>query len=122
MLQIYKSERRGKSMKKKILFVSVLAVVMLVGISFATAVNPSTTSNNKKKESPLFKIRTRHALGEKLIEMLKNFITKFLGERRFFLPFQWLKNRGDMSLWERLRLKEPSVMCGPTSHPIPCPK
>ena len=76
-------------MNKKILAVSILAVFMLVAISFATAIN---TTPAKKKESPLFKIRTKLAIGERLENLRENIKAKFVGERIFFLPFQWIKN------------------------------
>jgi hypothetical protein len=76
-------------MNKKILMVSVLAVFMLVAISFATAIN---TTPAKKKESPLFQIRTRLAIGERLQDLKDTLKARFVGERLFFLPFNWLKN------------------------------
>jgi hypothetical protein len=120
-------------MNKKLLVVSILAIFMLVGISFATAINPDATTHQKKMESPLFKIRTRHALGEKLKEILKNLIIKFFGERRFFLPFQWLKDREHHSIRELLQQKTEGYSCGigctfkfctsglPTTCPNHCP-
>ena len=57
-------------MNKKILIVSILAVLMLMAISMASAVN--TTTSMEKKESPLFRIRTRRAIGERLDELREN--------------------------------------------------
>ncbi len=74
-------------MNKKILIFGALAALMLVTITYASAV--TTTTQTTRKESPLFKIRTRLAIGDKI----QNLKTKFFGERIFFLPFQWLKNR-----------------------------
>jgi len=76
-------------MNKKLLVVSILAVFTLVAISFATAVNSNTTTTVKKKESPLFGIRTGQAIGQKLQDLN----TRFIRQRVYFLPFQWLKNR-----------------------------
>ena len=53
-------------MKKKILIVSILAVFTLVAISFATAVSTNTVKSVEKKESPLYRIRIRRAIGERL--------------------------------------------------------
>jgi hypothetical protein len=72
-------------MKKKILLVSILATFMLVAISYATAVN--TTNSVDKKESPLYGIRTRRAIEEKISKIVENIKTNFIGERIFFLPF-----------------------------------
>lgn len=85
---------------KKILAISLLTVFMLIIISFASTV---TSDNSKiiRKESPLFNIRTRQAIREKIGDMMR----RFVGERVFFLPFQWLKNRDFLSLRQRLVMK-----------------
>jgi hypothetical protein len=70
-------------MKKKVVAISILAVFMIVAISYATAVN---TTNVEKKESPLFGIRTRRAINEKITDIIENIRTKFLGGRMFFMP------------------------------------
>ena len=80
-------------MSKKVLILSILAVFMLLAISFASTVS-SNTSTPIRKESPLFNFRTRKAIREKV----GNFITKFIGERKFFLPFQWLRDRDNLPL------------------------
>jgi len=76
----------------KILLVGILTVFMVIAVSYATAVN-TNTANTERKESPLFHIRTRRAITEKITTILENIRTKFLGERMFFLPFQWLRYR-----------------------------
>jgi hypothetical protein len=68
---------------------------MLVAISYATAVNATDV---EKKESPLWRIRTRSAISEKISIIKEKIKTNFFGERAFFLPFQMLGNRGDLSL------------------------
>ena len=73
-------------MKKKIVLASIFCFVMLLAISFASAVNTSTTTNLKKKESPLFKIRTKLAIGEKISKILGNIKANFIGERIFWMP------------------------------------
>jgi len=72
-------------MNKKLLVFSVLTVFMLIAISFASAINTNTAKSFEKKESPLYDIRTRRAIREKI----GNIITRFVGEQMFFLPFQW---------------------------------
>ena len=69
-------------MKKKILVVSILAVFTLVAISFATAVSSNTVKSIEKKESPLYRIRLLRAIREKGREIL----SRFIGERIFFVP------------------------------------
>jgi len=82
-------------MNKKLLVVSILAVLMLIAISFATAVTSNTNTTTKKRESPLFGIRTKLAIGQKLQDLT----TRFIRQRVFFLPFQWLRNRFSAADW-----------------------
>ena len=72
---------------KKIAFISIITVFMMITIAFASTVT-SNTSKPVRKESPLFGIRARQAIREKIGNMMR----RFIGERVFFLPFQWLKN------------------------------
>jgi hypothetical protein len=80
-------------MKKKIIIGSLLAVFMLVAISYATAVNNNT--NAESKESPLFGIRTRRAVTEKISKLIDNVKTRFIGERVFFIPVKFLRDIGN---------------------------
>ena len=73
---------------KKILILSFLAVLMLVTISFASAIN--TNADSEKKESPLFKIRIKSTIGQKIGGIYEQIKSKFLGERSFFLPIHWM--------------------------------
>ncbi len=82
-------------MNKKILIFGALAALMLVTISFATAIQ---TTNTQKRESPLFNIRAKLAIGEKL----QNLKVKFIGERLFFIPSQWSSKGGDRSARQRI--------------------
>ena len=84
-------------MNKKILTISIVAVFMLLTISFSTAVSSNITATIKKKESPLFGIRTRQAINVKFGEIIENIKTKYIGERVFFLPFQFLSLK-----WQKL--------------------
>jgi hypothetical protein len=77
-------------MNKKILLFSIVSVFMLVAISYAAAIN---TTNTEKKDSPLYRIRTKRAITEKISEIIENIKTRFLGNRIFFLPLQRLKNK-----------------------------
>jgi len=88
-------------MNKKILVISILAVFLLLAISFSTAVSSNTTTD-EQRESPLFRIRTRKAIGERLDNLKETMKAKFLGDRIFFLPFQWLMNRDDLSVRDEL--------------------
>ena len=92
-------------MNKKILLFSILAVFMLVAISYATAIN---TADSKKKESPLWKIRTRGAITSNIEDIIENIKTKFLGERMFFLPFHWLGNGNEISARDQFMEKRTS--------------
>ena len=72
-------------MNKKILIISILAFFMLVAISFSSAVS-TNTETYKKKESPLYRIRARRAITEKINEIVEDIKTRFIGERIFFIP------------------------------------
>jgi hypothetical protein len=87
--------------KKKILIVSILAVFMLMAISFATAVGQNSSSDVEEKESPLYGIRTKQAVGEKISNIIENIKTKFLGERVFFVPYRWFgqEPRAPLGKW-----------------------
>ena len=78
-------------MKKKIIIGSILAVFMLMTISFVSTAEVST--NIEQRESPLYSIRTRRAIGEKVSNIIENIKAKFLGERIFFMPFKIPRNR-----------------------------
>lgn len=89
--------------KNRIIFGAAIAVLMLVAISYATAVNTNTQTT--QKESPLYSIRTRLAIGERL----QNLKTKLFGERMFCLPFQWLT-----VIVGNTESKPPTFATGPT--------
>ena len=94
-------------MNKKLLVVSILAVFMLVAISLTSAVSSNEVKTVvEKKESPLFGIRTRQAIKEKLGEIIENIKTKYIGERLFFLPFQLIRNGDVFSVRNRLAHKD----------------
>ncbi len=77
-------------MKKKILIFSIITVLMLVTISFASAVN---TEKSTKKSSPLYSIRTKRAISQEKINNIKeNIKTRFIRERIFFMPLLFKLN------------------------------
>jgi hypothetical protein len=84
-------------MNRKISAISILAVFMLVAITFVTTVSSNTNTTVKKRESPLFGIRTKLAIGERLQNLRDGIKAKFVGDRVFFLPFEWLKNVNEFS-------------------------
>ena len=106
-------------MNKKLLAFSIIVVFMLLAISFASSVSSNTTKTIEKKESPLFGIRTRQAIKEKIGDIIENIKAKYIGERVFFLPFQWLNNREKLTMREQLQEKT-SWDCtyGPTNCPM----
>ena len=71
-------------MKRMVLF-GVLAVGMLFTISFVSAID-SSSDNLEKKESPLFKIRIRQSIGQRIGEIISHLKLRFLQERIFFIP------------------------------------
>ena len=80
-------------MNKQMFVVSIIAVFLLISISFSTAVSSTTDEN---KETPLYRIRTRRAIGEKLEKIGDYIKTKFIGTRLFFIPFQWITNEDEL--------------------------
>ena len=93
---------------------------MLLTISFATA---TQNTNIEQKESPLYKIRTKNAIGEKIGKLVNQIKTKFLGERFFWLPKSFLFFTNDRP---ELVLQTPaphhSICCtkGPTNVNFNC--
>ena len=73
-------------MNRNFTILSMLAVFLLVAISFSATVSSDTTTETK--ESPLYKVRTRIAIGERVGNILEYINTNFLGERMFFLMFR----------------------------------
>jgi len=74
-------------MNKKIIIISILAVLMLMAISFVTAVG--TKKTEEKKESPLFGIRTQRAVNVNIPiskEKIFNIVANFLKNRIFIVP------------------------------------
>ncbi len=104
-------------MNKKLLVVSILAVFMLVAISFASAVSTQTASATKK-ESPLFRVRARRAIGERLKDLRENIKSRFIRERIFSLPPQWLRNHQQNG--EQMLLTFGKYCTVRTSVPDPC--
>ena len=100
-------------------------ITILLTVSIATAITP-TDSKKQKGESPLYKIRTKNAIKEKI----QNIKTRFLGERIFFIPLMLLKSN-NQNFRERLQDKTSDYTCGytecgdtcnwqPTHCPGPC--
>ncbi|EMR75547.1 hypothetical protein MBGDF03_00363 [Thermoplasmatales archaeon SCGC AB-540-F20] len=62
-------------MKKQIMIVSILAVVILIGVSFSSVVGYNKVTSNVK-ESPLFKIRTSRAIDEDSKDIACDYVGK----------------------------------------------
>ena len=71
---------------------------MLISISIATATNTIETKK-QKGESPLYKIRTKNAIREKI----QNIKAKFFADRLFFLPLQLF----ELQIFKNIRNKDP---------------
>ena len=76
-------------MGKKMKIVGILVVCMLVTVSLTTVV--SSNKSEDTKESPLYKIRTKQAIKEKIGNLLHQIKTKFFGDRVFFNVFDWFR-------------------------------
>jgi hypothetical protein len=75
-------------MKKKLMIGSIFAILMLITLFFVSVVGSETI---EKKESPLYKIRTRRAIYRNLGEIYEKIIIKFQGRRFFSLPLNLIK-------------------------------
>jgi len=71
-------------MNKKVMILSILAVLMLITISLTTTVSSNTT-NTEKKESPLFRIRVKRAMTERIGRILERIDACFIGESRILV-------------------------------------
>ena len=69
-------------MNKKILIGSIIAVVILVLVSFTSVVGYNSVKSNSVKASPLFSVRTNRAIGEET----KVLTCKYIG-KGITLPF-----------------------------------
>jgi len=74
-------------MKKKILIGSIMAIAILIGISFTSAVGYKSVESNVNN-SPLFNIRINRAKGEETKDISFNYITK-----EITLPFPKRNNK-----------------------------
>ena len=84
-------------MNKKILIISLLTITMFIAISFASAVGSNTSKTLVKKEnSPLFGIRTKKVIKDRLEEIKTNYIS----DRLYLISFlklvtnRYLKDKG----------------------------
>jgi len=108
-------------MKKKMLLFAMLAVFMLVAVSFAGSVSSNVEKNNVKKISPLYNVRTKSSTGQ-TFGNLKWIEVKGLGNgnRLVFLPIQ--KPDQQLSLRDRMSLKSVlhlfSACCGTCMTPF----
>ena len=65
---------------------SILAVFVLVSVSFISSAE--VNADVEKKDSPLYRLRARQAISEKLDTIIENIKTRFIGERLFCLPIK----------------------------------
>ena len=66
----------GERMNKKILIGSIIAVAILVGVSFTSVVGYQSSSRIISEMSPLFNVRTNMAIGEKSKVLTSNYVGK----------------------------------------------
>ena len=57
----------------------------MMTLSFVSVIG-SEAETTETKDSPLYRIRTEKAIGEKVSSLVENLKTKFLGERVFWVP------------------------------------
>jgi hypothetical protein len=74
-------------MKKMVIIGSILAVFLMMTISLVSVVG-SETNTAETKESPLWRLRTRQAVREKIGRLMENIKASFFsGDRAIFVPF-----------------------------------
>ena len=78
-------------MIKKNLLMSILACIILVSTIFASSVGSNNCINTEKKETPLYKIRARMAINDRIGEIFQQIKSSFFGERIFFKSNGWIK-------------------------------
>jgi hypothetical protein len=78
----------GIKMNKKTIVLSILAVLILITISLTTTVSSNTT-DTEKKESPLYGIRVKQKITQRIGRIIENIDASFIRESRIFfvLPF-----------------------------------
>jgi hypothetical protein len=76
--------KQGYKMNKKAMIVSIFFVLIMLGISLTTTVSSNTSS--EKKDSPLYRIKTRLINGEKIGKIIEDIKTKFIGGKLYFIP------------------------------------
>ena len=102
-------------MNKKILIGSILVIFLMMTISLTTVSSIDNKSKTNKRDSPLFKIRTRKYKIENVEDIKSNYLSG-----RIFLIFHFRNTNLDFTLRERLNNKEiftTQVSCGvPTCY------
>jgi len=74
-------------MNKKMVVGSLSIVLLIISLSFISVAISDTTKQN---ESPLYKIRTKKAIGDNFRELMENIRSNYLDEKNFLI-FSWLK-------------------------------
>jgi hypothetical protein len=71
-------------MNRKIIVGCFLVIFLMMTTSIVSVAG--SEASNEKKESPLYRIRTKSAIRERVDTIVENIKTKFLGERIFLIP------------------------------------
>ncbi|UCD13327.1 MAG: hypothetical protein JSW60_07155, partial [Thermoplasmatales archaeon] len=77
-------------MNKKILIGSIIAVAVLIGVSFTSVVGYSNVKSNSIETSPLFTVRTKRAIDEESRDLIYDYVGK--GEE-IIIPLPKRKDR-----------------------------
>ena len=91
---------------KKMMMLVVLAVLMLVTISFVSSINANSV--NGKKESPLYKLRTNRAIGVKIKGILEKIKVKFFSSRIFYIPSKLLQYNEELNFFRNAKFDDTS--------------
>ena len=87
-------------MKKKVLIGCISAIFMLIAISYAVAAN-TNIANAERKESPLYSIRVKQTICQRIGEIMEKLEVSFLGESKiFFVSPVRIKKYKKENKWE----------------------
>ena len=81
----------GKEMNKKILIGSIIAVAVLVGVSFTSVVGYNTVKSTSGEASPLFNVRAKRAINQEDDGLTCYYVGKDQGDL-LFIPSRIIKN------------------------------
>ena len=79
---------KRKTKQKTISALLLVAVVMMLAIlSVTSVVGTDISETEKRSDSPLYRIRTKNAIKEQMVEIRNRLKATYISERVFIIPF-----------------------------------